>query len=99
RGYKVTGVQTCALPIWASIVEVLPPDSARLFLRSATTGPYQIFLMRRSRGYEYVAAIPHAALREGPHQFVITVFRGDSMTTFPEIGRASCRERVWIAVW
>ena len=67
----------------ASIVDVLPPDSARLFLRSATTGPYQIFLMRRSRGYEYVAAIPHAALREGPHQFVITVFRGDSMTTFP----------------
>ena len=66
-----------------SIVDVIPPDSARLFLRSAAAGSYQMFLMRQTRGYEYVAAIPRGALREGPYQFVITTFRGDSITTFP----------------
>jgi len=67
----------------ASIVGVLPPDSAKFFLRSGPAGSYQEFLMRHTQGYEYVAPIPRKTLREGPYQFVITVFHGDSTTTFP----------------
>jgi hypothetical protein len=67
----------------ARVVDVMPPDSAKLFVRSAPAGSYQLLLMRPTTGYEYAASIPAPALREGPHEFVITVFRGDSAVTFP----------------
>lgn len=67
----------------ARVVDVIPPDSAKLFVRWAPAGSYQLFLMRPTRGYEYAASIPARALHEGPHEFVITVFRGDSIQTFP----------------
>ncbi|OLE60674.1 MAG: hypothetical protein AUG74_15815 [Bacteroidetes bacterium 13_1_20CM_4_60_6] len=31
----------------------------------------------------YAAAVPATALREGPHEFVVTLFRGDSTVTLP----------------
>jgi hypothetical protein len=39
--------------------------------------------MRPAGAYEYAATVPGAALREGPHEMVITVFRGDTSVTFP----------------
>jgi hypothetical protein len=67
----------------ASIVSPLPPDSVKLFVRSSPAGSYQQLWMRPAGGYVYAAAIPGEALQEGPHQFVITVYRGDSIVTFP----------------
>src|SRR5438105_15913370 len=57
RAPLVTGVQTCALPIWAAYRSAVTPLSTRP--------------------------------RESP---------ASSSSRFAEIGRASCRERVWVSV-
>ena len=67
----------------ARVVEPTPPDSATLFIRPTAGGFYRGFAMRSAGGYEYAAVVPAAALQEGPNEFVITLFRGDSATTFP----------------
>jgi hypothetical protein len=67
----------------ARVVEATPPDSATVFIRPTAGGFYRGFAMRPAGGYVYSASVPAAALREGPHEFVITVFRGDSALTFP----------------
>jgi len=69
----------------ARIVDLTPPDSAWLSFRRAPGGggTYQQTWIRHVAGYEYAARIPAAALREGPYQFVITVFQGAAATTFP----------------
>ena len=67
----------------ARVVDGTPPDSATLFLRPTAGGFYRGFAMRPTGGYVYAASVPAAALREGPHEFVITLFRGDSAMTFP----------------
>ncbi len=67
----------------ARIVDRIPPDSATLFIRPTAGGFYRAFAMRQAGGYEYAATVPGAALPEGPHEFVIAVFRGNSTTTFP----------------
>ena len=72
----------------ASIVDGAPPDSATLFMRPTAGGFYRAFAMRPAGAYEYAATVPSAALREGPHEFVITLFRGDSGVTFPGSVRA-----------
>jgi hypothetical protein len=72
------------LEIAARIVDATPPDSVQLFIRPAVGGFYRGFPMRPDGGYRYAATIPGSGpLREGPHEFVITVFRGDSATTYP----------------
>jgi len=67
----------------ARIVDATPPDSATLFIRPAVGGFYRAFKMRAAGGYEYAATVAAAALEEGPHEFVIVLFRGRSTTTFP----------------
>ncbi len=47
--------------------------------------------MRHASGYEYAATIPAANLQVGPHEFVITVYRGTDARSFPG-GR---REAPW----
>ena len=47
--------------------------------------------MRHASGYEYAATIPAAHLQVGPHEFVITVYRGADARSFPG-GR---REAPW----
>jgi hypothetical protein len=66
----------------ARVVDVTPPDSVKLFLRSVP-GFYRAFAMTAAGGYEYAAAIPAVALPEGPHEFVVTLYRGGSVVTFP----------------
>jgi len=61
------------------------PDSATLFLRAAVGGFWRAFPMRAAGGYEYAASVPGAALREGPHEYVIALYRGGSAVTFPAL--------------
>ncbi|HEV8380097.1 MAG TPA: hypothetical protein VGQ29_00795 [Gemmatimonadales bacterium] len=68
----------------ARVVDVTPPDSVTLFLRSVPGGFYRGFAMRPLAGYTYRTSIPSTALHDGFYEFVVTVFRGDSPTTFPE---------------
>jgi hypothetical protein len=67
----------------ARVVDTMPPDSASLFIRPMAGGFYRGFAMQPTGGYEYAATVPAASLREGPYEFVITLFRGDSSVTFP----------------
>src|SRR6184192_3288612 len=69
----------------ARVVDGTPPDSGVLFIRPTAGGggSYRGFAMHPARGYVYAVSIPAAALREGPYEFVITLFRGDSGVTFP----------------
>jgi hypothetical protein len=67
----------------ARIVDATPPDSATLYLRPAAGGFYRGYSLKPASGYRYAASVPAAALREGPAEYVITLFRGDSALTFP----------------
>src|SRR5579859_2492250 len=67
----------------ARIVDATPPDSATLYLRPAAGGFYRGYALTPAGGYRYATTIPAAALREGPEEYVVTLFRGDSALTFP----------------
>jgi hypothetical protein len=69
--------------IRARIVDHLPADSATLFIRPIAGGFHRGFALRPAGGYEYAVSVPASALREGPHEFVITVYRGGTPVTFP----------------
>ena len=70
--------------IRARVVDLLPPDSVLLFVRPNAGGWFQRFWMRPAGGYQYAATVPGNALREGPSQFVITVYRDGVPVTFPD---------------
>src|SRR5256885_11523894 len=80
RDYKVTGVQTCALPILVHAVALpsSPPGSVVLLVRDVT----QARLVEQLRR-DFVA--------NASHELKTPVA---SMVALAEIGRASCRERV-----
>jgi hypothetical protein len=67
----------------ARVVDETPSDSAVLFIRPRAGPSYRGYTMRPVGAYEYAATVPAPGLREGPHDLVITVFRGDSAVTFP----------------
>src|ERR1043166_529853 len=67
----------------ARVVDLTPPDSVLLFVQPIAGGWYQRLWMRPAGGYRYAATVPSVALRQGPHEFVITVFRGGTGLTFP----------------
>src|SRR5205807_4926580 len=83
RDYKVTGVQTCALPIWAQ-----PPDLLGLGLLDlqdqlgAREDGVGVRHDRRALGAELLVAHRAALARALLDQDLVA-----------EIGRASCRER------
>jgi hypothetical protein len=68
----------------ARVVDGTPSDSAVLFIRPAAAPFYRGYTMRPAGAYEYAATVPAAALREGPHDLVMTVFRGETGVTFPD---------------
>lgn len=72
-----------AAELRARVVDRTPPDSVRVFVRPAAGGFYRGYTMQPAGAYEYAASVPPADLRQGPQQFVITVFRGGSALTFP----------------
>ena len=67
----------------ARVVDALPPDSVTLFLRPAAGFFYRRYPMRPSGGYEYAATLAAAGLAEGPYEYAVTTFRGDTVRTFP----------------
>jgi hypothetical protein len=67
----------------ARVADAAPPDSVLLFVQPAAGGWFQRFWMRPLDGYRYGATIPAGALREGPSEFVVTVYRGGAPLTFP----------------
>src|SRR5256885_6155933 len=77
RDYKVTGVQTCALPIWGSLLPLLlaiedcPKPTVAAIHGTAFGGGLEVAM-----AFHYRVAAPAAQVGQ------------------PEIGRASCRERV-----
>jgi hypothetical protein len=71
------------LTVRARVADATPPDSVTLYLKPAGRSFERAIPMRPSGGYVYAAAIPASALPEGPHQFVVSVFRGGKATTFP----------------
>src|SRR2546430_2923082 len=72
-----------------------PPDSAELFIRPVAGAFYRTFPMHPAGGYQYAASLPATALPEGPYEFVITLFRGDSSVTFPSGLRRKRSESVY----
>ena len=75
------------------VVSPTSPDSVKVFVRATPAGTFQQLLERRTGGYEYAARIPAGTLRTGPHEFVIAVFNGDSIQTFP--GGAGTKPGAW----
>ena len=67
----------------ARVVAKTEPDSAKLFLRPLAGIPWRPFALRPRGGYAYAASVPAAALREGPYEFVITLYDRDSPRTYP----------------
>ena len=64
-------------------MESAPADSVVLYIRTIAGGFYRGYAMRRGQGYRFTASLPGGTLREGPYEFVITRFLGDSCMTFP----------------
>jgi hypothetical protein len=79
----------------ARVVDAAPPDSVLLFVQPAAGGWYQRFWMRPVDGYRYAATIPAGALREGPNEYVITVFRNGAPLSFP----GGLPHRPWEWTW
>ncbi len=68
----------------ARVVDTTPPDSVKLFFRLTAGDYFHGLTMRPTGGYEFAATVSGSDLKRGPHQFVITVFRGGKAMTFPE---------------
>ena len=72
------------LEIGARVVTDVPPDSVLLWLRPAGRSWFARFPMRRAGAYDYRVAIPADSMREGPHDYMVSVGVGDTTVTFPE---------------
>ncbi len=65
------------------VVDRTAPDSVVLYVRPTAGGVYRAVRMSQAHGYGYSALVPAGTLQEGPHAFVVTLFRSDSSVTFP----------------
>src|SRR5690606_40090742 len=86
RAFHVTGVQTCALPIFAVLANPLAADPAVIIGENSKAFEKGLTIISRlTNGKVFVTGKPGAN---------VAVPKADNI----EIGRASCRERVYIAV-
>src|SRR5690606_39938592 len=94
RDFHVTGVQTCALPISVRSGAVCRPDDVRLAAVCRL-----LALFGGAGGLGRAGDLPAAG---APAAVVATAMQPGAAGSRPagviEIGRASCRERGWIAV-
>ncbi|HEY7636967.1 MAG TPA: hypothetical protein VH763_15565 [Gemmatimonadales bacterium] len=67
----------------ARVLDTTPPDSAVVFVRPRAGVSYRAYSMRPAGAYEYAAAVPGADLKVGPHEWVVTTYRGITALTFP----------------
>src|SRR5207249_9516225 len=85
RYRNVTGVQTCALPIFnARVIDTLHAIGALFHDTAAANGHIRVVKQRHARSLTGVEVE-----KVEPPNFVGAVIRA-----VPQIGRASCRERV-----
>src|SRR5690606_40483387 len=82
RYFHVTGVQTCALPIYAGLAQGFGE------LRALETLARDVGAADRLRGFQQAQQL--GALRVS----VVLVTLAAALVRFAQIGRASCRERV-----
>jgi len=73
-----------AFDVNAGVVTDAAPDSVVLWIRPSGTGWFRPFPMRAVSAYGWRATLPADALREGPHEYVVSVRQEDSTVTFPE---------------
>src|SRR5205807_6173371 len=95
RDYKVTGVQTCALPIspWSDCFEAEEPQTLCSFhFRASFAQPAEPPLQIPA-----LPALPGCAERRSAH-WPLNRPPAPGLFLQAEIGRASCRERVSSAV-
>jgi hypothetical protein len=67
----------------ARVVSSEEPDSVKLFIRRAAGDWYHGYWMAAAGAYTYQVTVPGDSLRPGPHDYVITHYRGGVATTFP----------------
>src|SRR5205823_7036981 len=91
RGKLVTGVQTCALPIYLRHVAAAHDDRGRSehLMAQRDIGKEGVGIGLEHRADRLVDAFAHLAARDRAHRGVAGE-RIDAL--FEEIGRASCRE-------
>jgi hypothetical protein len=68
----------------AHVAATAAPDSVTLFVRPLGRNWFSRYAMEAVSGYDYRANIAADSLKEGPHQYMITVARDGSSVTFPE---------------
>src|SRR5690606_39431529 len=95
--FHVTGVQTCALPIWISICFSTGPQ---MFSRWVLTMPLGLFnvswvnhIAHKNFSKKMTEILEQTVPELGENLFVDF---GKHTHMLTKIGRASCRERVWI---
>src|SRR5437016_9240729 len=87
RDWSVTGVQTCALPIWPWPAPAA--GEAVVKMRAAPINPADLNQIEGK--YPVRAELPATPGFEGAG---LVAEVGENVTNVAEIGRASCRERV-----
>src|SRR5699024_11676390 len=89
RDRNVTGVQTCALPIFPFILPYLGAE-CNFFVTTSRRAPSIRAPSRGGTGSRLNAPVRTLAARKAPSH---TVSRADARAYQSKIGRASCRER------
>src|SRR5205807_6306979 len=89
RDYKVTGVQTCALPISErqSLLALL--SARRLALKQLNRPADALRYYRATK----VSTVPHLDWEANIQAGIQAAEKAAGVSIAPEIGRASCRER------
>src|SRR5690606_40665013 len=87
RDFHVTGVQTCALPIFVALLVCRPKEFSREELDT---------MIREARAPKVLDWLVSYVVKKSPHAEELRLAWIDDDA--PEIGRASCRERVENAV-
>src|SRR5207248_6752401 len=91
RDRTVTGVQTCALPIYMAI-GISAPWIVLSLIRNPLFAASRRFVIWNILGIaDFVVAVSMAALSSGAFPGINGLI--GNVTTSPKIGRASCRER------
>lgn len=72
------------LEIDARVVSDSDPDSVFLWMRPLGRSWFARFPMTRTSAYGYRATVPGDSLREGPHEYMVSVREGTSTVTYPE---------------
>lgn len=77
----------------ARVVSESVPDSVRLWMRPLGRSWFTAYPMRRTSAYGYRATVQGDSLREGRHEYMVSVRQGTFTITYPE--RVPREPRAW----